>query len=124
MRRLLPCVSLALILAACDSSGTSVYDANNNRVGSVRVDSANKAIVFDKSGNSIGEVDSQNVYDDDETRIGQVQTDGDIVDTNGYNKGKINGKRCENKDGYKAGMIAEDIDDEAAGGACLLLLLR
>lgn len=124
MRRLLPSSLLALLLCACGPSGISVYDENDSRVGSVKVESSTKATVYDKSGYSAGEVISQNVYDDDGTRVGYVQTDGDIRDTNGYLKGRIEGKRCEDEDGYGAGSIAQDIDDEAAGGACLLLVLR
>lgn len=123
MRRLLLISLFALGLCSCGPSGTAVYDKNDSRVGNVSVTSATKATVYGKDGYTRGEIISQNIYDSDGTRVGYVQTDGDIVDTNGYSKGQIDGKRCEDDDGYLIGTIAEDIDDEAAGGACLLLLL-
>lgn len=123
MGRLYPLLTFCLLLTACfDAPGVLIYDTSGNKAGSVSV-SGETATIYDRNGYSIGKVKGDTVYDDDDRTIGEVQGDGDIVGTDGYRKGRIEGKRCENRDGYEAGTIASDIDDEAAGGACLLLLL-
>lgn len=118
---LLGCV----LLTACGPSGTSVFDANGNRVGRVEVLSASEASVYDNAGNKVGTIENDRVENTSGNKVGSVKTDHRILNNSDSKVGKMrgDGTTCENNSTSKVGAIASVIDNEAAGGACLLLLL-
>ena len=124
MKRSLP-FFLLLLLAACGPSGVSVYDRDDIRVGEVEVESADRATIYDRDEITLGKVRENDIYDRDDRRIGRVRADNNIEDKDGTRVGRLrDGKRCVDRDDNTVGRINETIDAQAAGGACLLLLIR
>jgi hypothetical protein len=115
-----------LLLSACGPSGVNVYDEDDNKVGEVVVSSADNATVYDEDDITVGKVRGSDVYDRSDNRVGRVRSDGSTIeDDDGTRVGRVrDGKICADRDSNNMGRIAEDIDDQAAAGACLLLLIR
>lgn len=125
MYRLSLLTGMSLFLFGCSDTGTSVYDRNDKRVGSVAVRDADHATVYGDSGGTVGEVRVRSVLNRNESIVGSVTEDDRILDRNDASIGAIrNGTQCTDRNDSLVGSLAADIDDEAAGGACLLLLLR
>jgi hypothetical protein len=123
MTRLISLI-IVFLLVACDPSGVSVYNTAGGRVGRVDVTNEDHATVFDLGGSTAGLVSTDRVTKSDGTRVGRVSEDDRIYNVSGTRIGRVSeGSNCLNASGIKVGSIASDIDDEAAGGACLLLLL-
>ena len=49
-----PTILFVLLLTACGSSGTSVFDRSGSTVGRVSVASDDRATVFDRNGSIVG----------------------------------------------------------------------
>lgn len=114
----------ALFLTACFDSGTSVYNRAGERVGSVSESSAESATVYGSDGSSAGRIAADGVYDSGGSYVGRVTESADLYDSGGSYRGRVSdGTRCIDRGGTSVGYLSSDIDDEAAGGACLLLLL-
>ena len=117
-------LALLPFLVACTPSGTAVFDDDGKRVGRVSIRNEERATVIDRAGETVGTVREDRVFDSAGNRVGRVTEDDRILDSAGTRIGRIGGgTRCINRAGVRAGVIGSDIDDEAAGGACLLLLL-
>lgn len=117
-------LSSALLLSACFDSGTSVYNRAGERVGSVSEQSGEAATVYGSDGGSVGRVSGNEVYHSGGSYVGRVTEGDDIYDSGGSYRGRVSsGTRCIDRGGTRVGYLNSDIDDEAAGGACLLLLL-
>jgi hypothetical protein len=123
MKTFLPFTVCLLVLGACSGSETSVYDKNGLLKGHVTVNSSEMATVVNKSGTIVGEVKGSEIFNRSGSKVGSVQSDGDIEDRNDTIVGTIKGERCIAKGGSEVGHLTSDIDNEAAAGACLLLLL-
>ncbi len=114
-----------LLLSACGVTGTAVYDANDNRAGTVSEDNDDRATIYDVNDNVAGRVRTNDVYDAGDNRVGRIRDDDVIESRDGNRVGAVkDGKRCVNADDNTVGRVAAAIDDQAAGGACLLLFLR
>ena len=112
------------LLTACGPSGISVFDETGARVGRVIVENDDRARIFDSAGSSIGSVNEDRVFNSAGGRIGRITDDDRILNAAGTRVGRVSGEtRCLDAVGRRIGRIGTDIDDEAAGGACLLLLL-
>ena len=111
-------------MVSCDSTSTSVFDRNGSRVGRVDVISSTEAEIFNAFGSQIGRVDQDDVFDQSNNRKGRVTSSNRILDASSNFKGRIRGEDCLDRDDDIVGSLTSDIDDEAAGGACLLLLLN
>ncbi len=115
--------AVCLLFVACGPSGTSLYNASGTRVGSVSVENAERAIVYDRDGSRVGDVRGMDVFDRNGSRRGRVTSDDRILNRDGTRVGRIDVKRCRDKNDVTRGELTSDIDDEAAGGGCLLLVL-
>ena len=125
MLRTLPFLAICVLLTACGPSGVSVYDRNDSLAGTVEVETADNAIVYDRNDSISGRVQGNDVSDQNDIRIGRVRSDNNIEDRDGIRVGRlVDGQRCTDRDDVTAGRISERIDAQAAGGACLLLLIR
>lgn len=114
----------AVLLTGCFDSGTSVYDSDGNRVGSVDVESEDRATVYTRNGDRVGYVENNDVYDTNDRRVGRIVSGTRLEDRDGERVGELYSQtRCRNRDETTIGTLSSDIDDQAAGGACLLLLL-
>ncbi len=119
---LLLCVTL---LAGCDSTGTDMYDRSGTRTGRVTVASADSATVYNRDGTQVGSVSTDTVYDRNGIRKGRVASDATVYDRNGTRVGSLSsGTVCLNRNGLNEGHLSAKVDREAAGGACLLLILQ
>lgn len=113
--------SALLILTGC-SEDTSVFNYLGNEVGSVRVEDSDNAMIFDASGEPLGIVQGLEVRHSSGI-AGQILPHA-IQDQKNQYKGTITDDiDCYNETGKRVGRIGGKIDHEAAGGACLLLLL-
>src|SRR3989338_8911221 len=112
-----------VLLAACAGEGTTVYNHLGNALGSVRVDDKNHAIVFNDDGETIGIIQGNTVHTQ-QGRAGNIMK-GKIYDSQRKEVGTMgDGTDCYNESGKRVGRLSSVIDLEAAGGACLLLLLQ
>ena len=112
------------LLTACGPSGISVFDETGARVGRVTVENDDRARIFDSAGSRIGKVIEDRVFNTVGSRVGRITSDDRILNAAGTRIGRVSGEtRCLDNTGSNVGRIGTDIDDEAAGGACLLLLL-
>lgn len=124
---LILCLFGILFLTGCRGPGTPVFNREGNVSGSVSVENPASATVYDKGGLNVGHVQGTLVSDRNGTRRGTVLANGttEIYDRAGRSMGTIRGGvNCFDHSGRHVGRLSADIDDEAAGGACLLLLLR
>jgi hypothetical protein len=124
MKRLLPLIACLGLLSACSGSQTEVYDRNGLLKGHVTVNSQDSATIVNKAGSIVGEVKGSDIYSRTGVKAGSVQDDGDIMDRSGNPVGSIHGAKCVDDGNIEAGHLTSDIDDQAAAGACLLLLLQ
>ncbi|OGJ56200.1 hypothetical protein A3D88_01250 [Candidatus Peribacteria bacterium RIFCSPHIGHO2_02_FULL_52_16] len=123
MKRFWMILAGALLLSACGTQGTAVYNHLGNVVGSVRVDDDNHATIFNDGNESIGTLNGKIVHAQ-KRRAGQV-TDNKILDIRRKEIGTVvDGTDCYNASGMRVGRLSSVINPEAAGGACLLLLLQ
>ena len=115
---------LTLLLTACGPSGISVFDETGARVGRVIVENDDRARIFDSAGSRIGKVIEDRVFNTVGSRVGRITSDDRILNAAGTRIGRVSGEtRCLSSGGDRVGRIGTDIDDEAAGAACLLLFL-
>ena len=121
MKRLI-WIAGVVLLSACAGEGTTVYNHLGNAMGSVRVDDKNHAMVFNDNGETIGIVQGNTVHTQ-QGRAGQIM-ESKIYDNKRREVGTMgDGTDCYNASGKRVGRLSSVIDPEAAGGACLLLLL-
>lgn len=120
-----PALALVLALTACStSSGTTVRDRQGVDVGNVVVESADRATVYNRAGSRVGNVNEDRIFDRSGTRVGRVTEDDRIFDRSDTRVGEVRDEtKCVDRNGTQVGRLSADIDDEAAGGACLLLVL-
>ncbi len=124
MKRFILLLSTTLLLAGCFDSGTSVYDDDGNRVGSVDVESADRATVRSRNDDRVGYVVGNDVFNQFDRRVGRVVSGVRLEDEDGNRVGELYDQtRCRNRNEITIGSLSSDIDDQAAGGACLLLFL-
>jgi hypothetical protein len=123
MKHLFSLLLLSVLLTACFDSQTDVYDENGLRKGHVTVNGSDTATIVNKAGSIVGEVKGSEIFTRSGSKAGDVKNGREIYDRNGVRKGKVVRDECYNRDDVEVGHLSSDIDDEAAGGACLLLLL-
>lgn len=119
-----------LFLSRCSSqtnNGISVFNSKNQQVGDVTIDGAQSAIVMDRYGQKKGTVRGIVVRESTGKRVGGVVVKDDkvsIVTHEGKPVGELkNEKNCVDASGATLGYVSQITNQEAAGGACLLLLL-
>lgn len=118
--------ALTLLLAACAPTNTQVFNRLGNAIGSVNVTDSENASVLDTSGDAVGSIRGKIVRDKQNMRRGSIRSNATtlILDRSGDIVGSLeSGRECFAKDGEHRGTLTRLIDREAAGGACLLLLL-
>ncbi|HLD71820.1 MAG TPA: hypothetical protein VI873_04390 [Candidatus Peribacteraceae bacterium] len=112
-----------LALTGCSSERTQVFNYLGNVVGSVRIDDADHAMIFDVDLEPLGIVQGTVVRRSSGV-AGQVLSHA-IEDQKRQYRGTLEDDiDCYNETGKRVGRIGGKIDHEAAGGACLLLLLQ
>ncbi len=110
-------------LVACTGSRTRVYDERGRPVGRVAIANESSATIFDEDDEIVGRVIENLVYNSSENIAGSVTPDDRILDREGKRVGRLSGEKCLNRASVAIGKVSDQIDDEAAGGACLLLLI-
>ena len=116
-------MAFSVLLSACSDPQVSVYDDNGLLKGHVTVHSSTTATIRNKAGSIVGEVKEKEVLNRSGSKVGTVESDGDILNRNGTRVGYIKGESCRSTSDVERGHLYDDTDLEAAGGACLLLLL-
>jgi hypothetical protein len=131
MKRFVVLLSLfgLLLLTACKKDeGVSVYNAENKKVGIVKVIDENNAQFLSANGDERGRLRGALVRDESGARRGTiVERDGHwvILDAKEDEIGTVEkGTDCYGKGKNVIGRVSEEIDHEAAGAACLLFLLK
>jgi hypothetical protein len=124
----LSCFGL-LFLSGCGKEvKTYVYDEKGNKLGEIQFENDDNATIVDTHGEVAGRVRGALVRNASGKKIGTVeQKDGSVMflDAEGNAMGSLeDGSDCYGKGPEKLGHINAEIDIEAAGAACMVLLLQ
>lgn len=119
--------ALTLLLGGCSQTDVRVFNRLGNSVGTVHVKDSENASVLVASGDTVGFIRGKIVRDKQNMRVGSIRKNSTtlILNRAGDIVGSLeSGRECYAKDGEHLGTLTATIDNEAAGGACLLLLLE
>ena len=117
-----------LFLTSCGGKiNTVVYRTDGMKVGEIQFEDDENSVILGNDNQPRGRIRGSLVRNDTGGKAGTIEErDGHIVivDTNGADIGSLeNDVDCYGKGQEKLGSISAKIDTEAAGAACLLLLL-
>lgn len=118
-----------LFLTSCvrAPSSPSVYNAKGIRVGEIRMASDTGALIFDIYGQEVGGVRGAVIRNESGKRMGRIVAGSGMLtiqDEKGREVGSLTrGSDCNGSDDRFLGRISSAENPEAAGGACLLLLI-
>jgi len=117
-----------LFLSGCGAKKQLVYDLQGTMVGEVRLGETGSATVIDSYGQVQGKIRGDVIRDDNGKNRGRVvNRNGEIsiLDEEGMQIGTLQkGVECYSKDDSFLGRLNQKIDENAAAGACLLLILQ
>ncbi len=129
MRRLLTIFAFLglLFLVSCGGKTVKVLRANGQAMGTIRVDSQDTFTILDSAGHARAHNRGDAIRDANGKRIGTATVQDThiiLADENQNDIGTLeNGADCYGKTQDKLGKIVGQIDPQAAGAACLVLLL-
>lgn len=124
---LLSCFGVLFLTACGGTAQISVSDATGRTVGFIQAEDENSATIISVNNEVRGKVRGALVRDDTGGRAGTLEMrDGHLVllDADGNAIGTLeNGTNCYGKSQTLLGTVPATTDNEAAGAACMLLLL-
>ncbi len=116
-----------LTLVSCGGGAVKVFNAAGQLAGTIRIDSADTFTVIDRYGQTQGHVRGGAVRDENGKRVATMTAKDDrmiLADTNQNDIGTLErGTDCFGKTQQKLGHVEGQVDPQAAGAACILLLL-
>lgn len=117
-----------LVVTGCGGTvSTRVLDAKGRHVGTIRLESEHTAIITDEHGEVRGRVRGNLVRDAGSKKLGTIEQRDEhivVIDANDDEVGSVEQEiNCYGKSQALLGRISAKIDPEAAGAACLILLI-
>jgi hypothetical protein len=116
-----------LFLTGCNSDKPIVMNLNGDLLGEIRLGDPGNATVIDSYGQAQGRVRGDVVRDENGKNVGRIiERDGElsILNEDGMEVGTLqSGTDCYTKEETFVGSIGMEVDQNAAAGACLLLIL-
>lgn len=116
-----------LILTSCASNTLEVRNSNDRIVGSIDVQGAKTATIFNTHGDVRGRVRGNIIRDDTGKNMGTVaERDGNMVILNpeGNALGNVKASECYGKGQEALGSVDGEVETEVVAAACLLFFLQ